>query len=380
LASETHRWDDKTTVLSHARSARAWLLERMLPLWTSAGFDETTGQFVEALDAGGRPLALPRRALVQARQMVVCCAGGRLGWRGPWAERAAAAGDALLARGLNEEGDWIYSFDNAGDPADVRTDLYTQAFVILGLAEAGRALAREDFVAAAAATRRRLQIAWRHPRGGYREGEITPHAGRQNPHMHLLESFLALYAATRAAEDLTAASAVAELFVQTMLADGDRVPEEFDAEWRPIEARGAAPGHHFEWAWLLERLRLAGGQDRSATAQALAGFGERFGVDAAGFAIDAIALDGSVRSATARLWPQAERLKAALAGLGPDPVKAATEARQALSAYVDVPVAGVWLDLRVSDGEFESGPAPASSGYHLVGAIEAFLQSTTPSQ
>jgi mannose-6-phosphate isomerase len=348
----------------------------MLPLWTSAGFDATTGQFVEALDASGRPLALPRRALVQARQMVVCCVGGRLGWRGPWAERAAAAGDALLARGRNEEGDWIYSFDVNGAPADVRTDLYTQAFVILGLAEAGRVLARADFVAAATATRRRLQTAWEHPSGGYREGAIAPHSGRQNPHMHLLEAFLALHAATQAAEDLVAAAAVAELFMQTMLTGSDRIPEEFDTAWRPIEACGAAPGHQFEWAWLLERLRWAGGEDRSATAQALAGFGERFGVDAAGFAIDAIDLDGRVRSSRARLWPQTERLKAALVGLGPDPANAADEARRALAAYVDVPVAGAWRDLRRPDGGFESGPAPASSGYHVVGALEAFLQSS----
>ena len=345
----------------------------MLPLWTGAGFDSSAGQFVEALGERGDPLPLPRRTLVQARQMLVCCAAGRLGWDGPWAERAAAAGEALLARGRNRDGDWIYSFDVRGAPADARTDLYTQAFVILGLAEAGRVLKRADFVAAATATRGRLQTAWRHPAGGYGEGEIAPHPGRQNPHMHLLEAFLALHATTRAADDLAAATAVAELFMRTLLTSGDRVPEEFDAAWRPIEARGAAPGHQFEWAWLLERLRLAGGPDRSATAQALAGYGERFGVDAGGFAIDAIGLDGRAGSATARLWPQAERLKAALAGLGPDPSRAATQARLALSAYLDVPVAGSWRDLRRPDGGFEPGPAPASSGYHVVGALEALI-------
>jgi mannose/cellobiose epimerase-like protein (N-acyl-D-glucosamine 2-epimerase family) len=261
-----------------------------------------------------------------------------------------------------------------GAPADKRTDLYTQAFVILGLAEAGRVLAREDFVAAAIATRQRLQTAWRHPSGGYREGEFAPHAGRQNPHMHLLEAFLALHAATGAAEDLAAATAVAELFAQMLLRGGDRVAEEFDASWRPIEESGAAPGHQFEWAWLLDRLRLAGGQDRSATAQALATFGERFGVDSGGFAIDAIGLDGTAVASTARLWPQAERLKTALAGLGPDPFRAAHEARRALGAYLDVPVAGAWRDLRRPDGRFVIGPAPASSGYHLVGALSAFVK------
>jgi mannose/cellobiose epimerase-like protein (N-acyl-D-glucosamine 2-epimerase family) len=345
----------------------------MLPLWTGVGFDQKAGQFVEALDPHGRPTPLPRRTLVQARQMFVCCVGGRLGWPGHWAERAAAAGDVLLARGRNRAGDWIYSFSADGMPADARADLYTQAFVILGFAEAGRALARTDFVAAATATRHRLQTAWRDPAGGYREGEIAPHPGRQNPHMHLLEAFLGLHAITGASEDLAAATAMAELFMQTLLVRGDRIPEEFDAAWQPMEAAGAAPGHQFEWAWLLERLRLAGGEDRSLTAQALVRFGERFGVDAAGFAIDTIGLDGRVRSATARLWPQAERLKAALAGLGPDPLGAAAASRRALAAYVGVPVAGAWRDLRRADGGFDPGPAPASSGYHIVGALEALL-------
>jgi mannose/cellobiose epimerase-like protein (N-acyl-D-glucosamine 2-epimerase family) len=356
------------------RSTRRWLLGSVFPLWIGAGFDPPSGQFVEALGEDGLPLPLARRTLVQARQMVVCCAAGRLGWRGPWAERAAAAGEILLARGRNAEGDWIYRFDTKGAPADLRSDLYTQAFVVLGLAEAGRALGRADFVAAATATRQRLQDAWRDPGGGYREGDIAPHAGRQNPHMHLLEAFLALHAATGSDADLAAATAIGELFMRTLLSQGERIWEAFDADWRPIEAAGAAPGHQFEWAWLLDQLRLAGGEDRSATAQALAGFGERRGVDQTGFAVDVIGQDGVSRSPTARLWPQAERLKAALAGLGPDPRHAAAEAGRALAAYCSGAVAGAWRDLRRGDGAFESGPAPASSGYHVVGAAEALLQ------
>jgi mannose/cellobiose epimerase-like protein (N-acyl-D-glucosamine 2-epimerase family) len=377
MANRSDRRSRTTNVLSDARSAKAWLVQSMLPLWTSAGFDLATGQFVEALDADCHPLTLPRRTLVQARQIFVCCAAGRLGWRGPWAARASAAADSLLARGRNNEGDWIYSFDAGGAPADTRSDLYTQAFVILGFAQAAQALGRRDVLSAAIATRERLERVWRDSVGGFREGEIAPHAGRQNPHMHLLEAFLALHRTTHAAEDLAAAATVAKLFMRTLLTQGDRIPEEFDATWKPIEAAGVTPGHQFEWALLLDQLRLAGADDWSGVAHALVSFGERFGVDSAGFAIDVIGLDGGARAATARLWPQAERLKAALAGLGPDPLRAADEARHALAAYVDVPVAGAWRDLRRPDGGFEPGPAPASSGYHLVGAVEAFLQSAS---
>jgi len=363
----------KEVSFRNAQRTRLWLFDSMLPLWTSVGFDPSTGQFVEALDPDRRPTKGPRRTLVQARQILVCCIAGRLGWPGPWADRAAAASDALVRHGRRDGGDWIYSFDIAGRAFDVRSDLYTQAFVILGLATAGQTLGRDDLVAEAVKTRRRLASAWRDPRGGYREGEIAPHSGRQNPHMHLLEAFLALHAVTGKDEDLEAAVAIAVLMERKLVAGGDRVPEAFDGDWRPLQEEGAAPGHQFEWAWLLDRLRRAGGGERSGLAQALASFGERHGVDADGFAVDAIRLDGAPLAQSARLWPQAERLKTALAGLGPAPDRAAAQASRALAAYLDAPVSGAWLDQRRADGAFEFGPSPASSAYHIVGALEALI-------
>jgi mannose/cellobiose epimerase-like protein (N-acyl-D-glucosamine 2-epimerase family) len=358
-----------------AAGAKTWLIEAMLPLWSTAGFDERTDQFVEALTPAGEALTLPRRTLVQARQMFVVCAGGRLGWTGPWRERASAAGDVLLARGRSDAGDWIYSFEADGAPADRRSDLYTQAFVIFGMAEAGRALDRADFIAAARATRERLDARWADPSGGYFEGEMAPHPGRQNPHMHLLEAYLALHAATGEAADLAGAEGLAELFMSRLLGTPDHIPEEFDPGWRPIAAGGAAPGHQFEWAWLLDRLRLAGGSDRSATVRALTAFGERYGVDRAGFAMDEIWPDGRVKSAEARLWPQAERLKAALMG-GEDEIAlaAARQSAGALNAYLDVPTQGCWRDARLAGGGWRPGPAPASSAYHIVSALQALIE------
>jgi mannose/cellobiose epimerase-like protein (N-acyl-D-glucosamine 2-epimerase family) len=356
-----------------AATARAWLLEALLPLWTSAGFDDQAGQFVEALTPDGEPLPLPRRTLVQARQMFVCCVGGRLGWSGPWRERAIAAGEALLARGRGASGDWIYSFDAHGAPADQRGDLYTQAFVIMGFAEAGRALNRADFIAAARDTRDALDARWADPRGGFLEGETAPHPGRQNPHMHLLEAGLALHAASGEAGDLAWAERLADLFMTRLWRAPGLVPEAFDADWRPVATAGLAPGHQFEWAWLLDRLRAAGGSDRSSTAMGLAAFGERCGVGAGGFTVDELWLDGTVKIPDARLWPQTERLKAALARLGGGAEAAAHQAFKALSAYLDVDKPGTWRDLRLAGGGWRPGPAPASSAYHIAGAFEALI-------
>jgi mannose/cellobiose epimerase-like protein (N-acyl-D-glucosamine 2-epimerase family) len=354
-----------------AEAGRKWLLEAMLPLWSTAGFDESTSQFVEALTPAGEPLPLPRRTLVQARQMFVVCAGGRLGWTGPWRELASATGEALLAHGRNAPGDWIYSFDSSGAPADVRRDLYTQAFVIFGLAEASRALGRRDFAAAATATCERLESGWADPGGGFFEGDFAPHPGRQNPHMHLLEAFLSLHAATGDPADLARAERIADLFMTRLLAVAGCIPEEFDAEWAPIATGGLAPGHQFEWAWLLDRLGQAGGRDRSEAVRRLVAFGERHGVSAAGFALDEIWPDGSVKSAEARLWPQAERLKAALMAADDE---AAGQAAAALNAYLDMPVPGTWRDARLPDGGWRSGSSPASSGYHIVSALQTLIK------
>jgi mannose-6-phosphate isomerase len=362
------------TLAEMAVTTKAWLLESMLPLWSTAGFDPRTGQFVEALTLAGEPVVQPRRALVQARQMFVVCAGGRLGWSGPWRELANAAGDALLARGRSAAGHWIYSFDVDGAPADQRSNLYTQAFVIFGFAEAGRALGRADFVAAARATCEMLETRWADPSGGFFDGEIEPHPGRQNPHMHLLEAFLALHAATGEAEDLARAERVAELFMARLLRSPPHVPEAFDQGWRPMDSAGVAPGHQFEWAWLLDELHRAGGRDRSSTARALWAYGERCGVNADGLVVDEIWPDGAAKSAEARLWPQTERLRAALARHGDEAAPgAAQQAAAALIAYLDVPTPGTWRDVRLADGAWRDDPAPASSAYHIVGALQALI-------
>ena len=82
-----------------------------------------------------------------------------------------------------------------------------------------------------------------------------------------------------------------------------------------------------------------------------------------GVAIDELDDAFKVRSARARLWPQTERLKAALI-LGE--AAHAAEALKGLRAYL-LP-AGLWRDKQDGDGRFVDEPAPASSLYHIAAA------------
>lgn len=361
---------------ARATAARRWLLEATFPLWSTAGFDAVCGQFVEQLSLDGEPsVETPRRTLVQARQLHVFAVAARMGWTGPWRAVMSAAADTLLARGRTDAGDWIFTFDASGRPLDARRDLYTQAFVIFGLVHAAQALGREDLMAAAAQTLRRLDAAWRAPTGGFVEGEVHAGVRRQNPHMHLFEAVTALWEARRDPVDAALGAELLALFEQRFAAPGG-VLEYFDDGLAPLDdARGRVvePGHAFEWSWLIGRWTAAGGAARPALVERLyAAAG--LGVNAGGVAQDEVWTDGTVKSASARLWPQAERLKAALAhGERTGDLEGARAASRALAGYLDGCRPGLWRDRRLADGGWADGPSPASSGYHVVGALDELI-------
>ena len=159
--------------------------------------------------------------------------------------------------------------------------------------------------------------------------------------------------------------------------------EFFDGDWAPMsgqDGRIVEPGHLFEWAWLLVRWgRLRRRDDAIAAARRMAEAAERTGVDPVrGVAVNAILDDGSPLDPGARMWPQTERIKAATAlaaVASTDAERALWRGRiaagiAALLTYLDVPVAGLWRDKLQPGGRFVEEPAPASTFYHIICAIE----------
>jgi mannose/cellobiose epimerase-like protein (N-acyl-D-glucosamine 2-epimerase family) len=141
------------------------------------------------------------------------------------------------------------------------------------------------------------------------------------------------------------------------------------------------PGHQFEWAWLLSRwARRRHEPAAELAARRLFAAGAR-GLDPVrGVAVDALNEDMTVRSSRARLWPQTERLKAALMlhgnGDGADDawLAHARGAAEALWRYLDTPTRGLWRDKLTPTNRFVDEPAPASSLYHIAGAVAALQE------
>jgi mannose/cellobiose epimerase-like protein (N-acyl-D-glucosamine 2-epimerase family) len=343
-----------------------WLRRQALPLWSGAGHDG--GGFVERLAPDGTPqAAVPRRVMVQARQIHVFATAARRGWFPGGADLALRAGETMVARYWQAGGQpgWAFSCMRDGTVADDRRDLYAHAFVLLALAGLIRLGAAPGTVALVHHTLAFLDQALAHPAGGYAEawpGAVLPR--RQNPHMHLLESLLALQE-TGACGDLgPRIGAMIDLFDTRFLPAGEDVlTEDYDADWTPLNpARAFEPGHHFEWVWLLGRAAALTGiavEDRVAR---LMRSGVR-GIDAEGRVVDRAGPDGPIATSR-RLWPAMEAAKV-LTGTAREQVLDA-----AWQAFFGLAHPGGWIDHVDPNGVALVAYMPASSLYHICTALD----------
>lgn len=363
------------TLAEEAHAIARWLRLHALPLWSAQG-QRDTGAFEEVLTLEGRPVPSARRARVQARQIYAYAQAGALGWQGPWRRAAKLGLEHMLANNLRPDGLVRTLLATDDRPLDETAKLYDQAFFLYALAAAKGADIGED-VAEIALTARDALASFETGGPGLREQDDRPF--QSNPHMHLLEAFLAWEESSPAGDWGRWTDRIATFALDRLIDPESGVMREFyDGEWRPAsgsDGRLVEPGHQFEWAWLLARYsRLRGDGRALAAARRLYAFGLRGVDDRARVALDALNDDGSARSMRARLWPQTEWLKAALllAELSRDGERARllADARQAVAALqLYLTPGGLWKDKRLSSGAFIDEPAPASSFYHIMSAF-----------
>lgn len=365
----------------------ACLVDDVYPLWALHGVDRQNGGFVEALGHDGVGLAYPRRARVQPRQIYSFAQARVFGWGGD------AAG--IIVRGLQyftahyQRGDGLFRTLAAPDGAalDDRALLYDQAFALLGLAAAATVLgARREFEMHALALRAAIESRLRTSDGSFLSESGADTTRESNPHMHLLEACLAWGEIGSDAGWAAWAKSLAELAVSRFIRkDSGALGECYSAaDWQPAPGRAGRilePGHLFEWAWLLLRCEQHHPPIVRQTALRLVSIGEQYGVRA-GVAINQLLDDMTVSDPNARFWPQTERLKAALlAGRltgEPQYWSNAYEAARSFFPFLDTPLPGLWFDMKSPSGKFFDSPAPASTLYHLVGAITALNSALHP--
>ena len=356
-----------------------WLAEAAYPRWAALGIDAMTGGFVETLGQNGSELGSTRRARVPPRQVYAFAQAHRFGWRGD--------ASAIIRRGIGyftacfrrDDGLFRTLVDVNGKPLDECALLYDQAFALLGFASAAVALdARAEFERYALQLLSSIKKRFAAGDGAFHSRSEAGGIRESNPHMHLLEACLAwAEIGSDGAWSAWARDLVSLALSRFIREDCGAVGESFAPSWRPaggLAGRIIEPGHQFEWAGLLLRSELRHAAPVRHAALRLIAIGEQAGVRNH-VAVNSLLDDYTIHDPNARLWPQTERLKAAvLAAQITDDSEywsMAQDAAASLLPYLETPLAGLWFDAQLPSGELVDSPAPASSFYHLVGAIAA---------
>jgi mannose/cellobiose epimerase-like protein (N-acyl-D-glucosamine 2-epimerase family) len=355
-----------------------WLRAYAYPLWATQGYDHIHGGFQESLTSTGPTADQPRRLRVQARQIYSFARAASLGWSPADAARLVTDGlEFLVGHYRRSDGLFRTLVAADGSPLDERALLYDQAFVLLALAESQSVLGPQPQLLRTAQVLRAAIYQWLKRSGpGFSSGVPDALPLLANPHMHLLEAALSWIPIGDDAAWFALADEIVALALTRLIDPGTgAVREHFDAGWAPLAGtagRIVEPGHQFEWGWLLLRWDGTDGAAAHQAAARLVQLGEAHGIRG-GVAINELLDDFSVHDDEARLWPQTERLKAALrmAAMTHDARywSMAVQAARGLRRYLDTEVRGLWYDRLTVDGQFVQQPAPASSFYHIVCAL-----------
>jgi mannose-6-phosphate isomerase len=368
--------DDKARIDQQHSRLCSWLCDAAYPLWATRGVDPKGG-FFERLGQDGKPFAEPRRSRVTPRQAYCFAMSPSLGWKGDAATLVKHGLDFWFAKFQRPDGLFRTLINADGSVADDRAVTYDQAFGLLAFnlgATLGDWRAERERQA-----HNLLQAVLKHTKratGGFENGVPASMPLESNPHMHLFEATLAGCEVGSECNLWKPLAAEIAEFALAHFFDGNGVLHEFfDAEWKfaeGVKGRIVEPGHQYEWAWLL--LRWAGDKHAKARAAAL----RLIEVTEAncvrnGLALQQVLDDFSPHDASARLWPQTERLKAAaLAARLTGETKyftIAASAADALQRYLATPIPGLWYDRIDVNGNIVDEPAPASTFYHLVVAV-----------
>ena len=365
---------DQGALYAQALDARAWAIDHALPFWAGNARDDKGG-FYEELSHNYAPnKAAIRRLRVQARQIYTYSFAHELGWY-DGLKTADKTLNFMLEKGFmpDDKRGFIHLLGPDYSVVDARRDLYDHAFYLLALAWHARVSGRRSSLALADSLLAFLDNALGADNGGYLEGlpldDPRNALRRQNPHMHLLEAFMALYDASGDDKYLARAGRIVTLFKKHFFnRDTGTVTEFFHRGWTPAHgAKGKTvePGHAAEWIWLLGQYEARTQVDTRRYANALY---ENLLQIPGLYLSDELDRDGKTRRATKRLWVQTELVKAHISQADFGNIDAADKAADTLQGILRdyLKPNGTWTDTLGENGLPIFGPIPTSTFYHIL--------------
>jgi mannose/cellobiose epimerase-like protein (N-acyl-D-glucosamine 2-epimerase family) len=369
-------------LVAPADRLREWAIEKALPLWGRQGFDDKHGRFEERLSLRGNRLpGVPQRLMVQARQIYCFSLASQRGWHEGSRELVERAYTSMVRDFYRRDGrdGWVFSINHDGEVLDGTRDLYSHAFVLLGVASYVKAGGSREALSMADETLAFLDQSLAASTGGYLDAHPRSDSlRRQNPHMHMLEGLLSLWSSSGERRYLTQAEKIFELFSGHFFQPLQGVlVEYFNEELQPaagLIGKIVEPGHHYEWAWLLRWFERESGRLAEPYANALYRHADLYGYDGDGLVVDELLSGGQPHKRSRRTWPITEAIKANLSEVvlrrmdAIDKVIALTDRLHDRFLTRDPP--GGWIDRLDENGRAATDFMPASTLYHILCALD----------
>ncbi|REG87002.1 AGE family epimerase/isomerase [Marinomonas pollencensis] len=354
-------------------SCKSFLFDQLLANWAKHGIDQELGFSYESMNHDWSRNQVGRvRLLTQCRQLYTFSHAVSMGDNEQWRAKLLPLFDFIIEHYFQDER-WIFSLNDDLSIKDTQSDAYALAFVLLSFSHYYTLTKDPRALSLMHKTHIFLMENMQAASGGFYEAfPVDPEQlRRQNPHMHLLEGYIAAYDATQDDTYKAQISALLKLALKHFYDKKTKTLREFfTLDWHPHPTTGnqVEPGHHFEWVWLLfQANRILPNSEYTELAQQLWRTATRYGFASNGGLYNQI--DGNSYQPLdeeKRIWPITEYLKAiTVMPIGKEEkVLRFTEALNFLQNHYFIEN-GRWNEYLKANNQPKDFPLPGTSSYHI---------------
>ncbi|MCB5161932.1 AGE family epimerase/isomerase [Marinomonas algarum] len=354
-------------------ACQSFLFDELLIHWSDKGIDTKQGFSYESMQHNWTRNEVGRiRLLTQCRQLYTFSHASQMHPASEWEAKLTPLFDFIVDHYF-VDGRWIFSLNDDLSIKDTHSDAYALAFVLLSFSHYYKTTGDERAISYMQKTHHFLLDNMQAESGGFYEAYPVDMAQirRQNPHMHLLEGYIAAYHATQDDAYKNVIQSLLDLTLEHFYhKDSKTLREFFTPDWLPDPTTGhqVEPGHHFEWVWLLYQANsILQNADYIDLAQQLWRTASRYGLASNGGVYNQI--DGNTFQPIdleKRIWPITEYLKAiTVMPIGKEEkIDRLEKALAFLQTYYFLPD-GRWNEYLNADNTAKDFPLPGTSSYHI---------------
>lgn len=354
-------------------SCQSFVFDELLTNWSRYGFDPEQGYSYESMTHSWTRNTTGRiRLLTQCRQLYTFSHAYQITGNSHWKSQLSPLFEFIISHYYPEKR-WFFSLNDDLSLKDTQSDAYALAFILLSFSFYHQATKDDRALRYMEETNEFLLQYMQAESGGFFEAYPIDDTQirRQNPHMHLLEGYIAAFNATQSETYKKQIQNLLELALTHFYDKKSQTLREFftrDWEHHPKIGNQVEPGHHFEWVWLLYQANtILPNQDYLDLAQSLWLTATRYGMDPKGGIYNQI--DGDTYQPLdqeKRIWPLTEYLKAiTVIPIGKEEKE--HRLNDALTFAKDYYFIkdGRWNEYLDANNQAKDFPLPGTSSYHI---------------